>query len=68
MWLVSSCVYANATTNGKRAMRSVNAVVSQNEIAGFPFHTAQPVSLLSSHNRCTVSQWVLPGKGVVNIG
>jgi hypothetical protein len=34
-WLVSSRVYANATTKGKRAILSAIAAVSQNEIAGF---------------------------------
>ena len=33
-WLVSSRVNANATTNGKRAMRFSSAAVSQKEMAG----------------------------------
>ncbi len=40
-WLVSSRVYANATMNGKRAIRSPTASVSQNEIAGFVRYTNQ---------------------------
>ncbi len=34
MWLVSSCVYAKQTVNGKRAIAAPTASVSQNEIAG----------------------------------